>query len=51
MSKTFSYILIVILVYLLVIFPKVAGNNEKSEQKENESNVKKETTIRAGYTV
>lgn len=36
MSKTFTYILIVIMVYLLVIFPKMVSKSETetTEQKE-----------------
>jgi len=52
MSKTFSYILIVIAVYLLIIFPKVVNKNKSEsevEEKEESSIIKRETTMR-GHT-
>lgn len=41
MSKTFVITLAVIAVYVLVIFPKVAGSgNQTNEKKENKSDTK-----------
>lgn len=47
MSKTVTYILLVLVVYLLIIFPKMIGKNNGGNTENEEA---KEITIRAGYT-
>lgn len=50
MSKTFTYVLLVILVYLFIVFPKTVGRSGSEVEEENNNGViKRSTSISAGY--
>ena len=50
MSKTFIYVLAVIAIYMIVIFPKVASDNSKKETDKTESNGKADTESGTGLS-